>query len=295
MDLPLEFVRDLGRVCAECTGPLIDLPHLPPRFCDDLARVAEELDSDAPSLDQLRSLQFTLERLTSDSNAVFQAMFTRLPSDHPAKCGISLFGTMEHGRFEVAHTRTLAWLLDPAGSHGFGDRLLRALLRKVDAPDMTLDGVIVCPEQFCGTFGGDDAGRADVWVEGRLADSHARWLVVIEAKVDALESTGQLARYDREIGKRPADFVRRVFLTPDGRPPDGGNGQWKPVSFAELVRWFWSESSSLTDRPGYHFLRYYLAGVMRDILDLPTGNNPDRNRHRLIGFLKAEGEAHGAG
>ena len=193
-------------------------------------------------------------------------------------------------------TRTLAWLLNPAESHGFGNRLLKALLRQLHGPDMALNGVIVRSEQFCGAFGCDDAGRADIWIEGRFADCGTPWLVVIEAKVDASESTGQLARYDSEIGKRSAGCVHRVFLTPDGRPPEGGNGQWKPVSFAELVRWFWSEGFSLHDKPGYDFLRYYLAGVMRDILDLPTGNSPGgRNRYRLIGFLKAEGEAHGAG
>lgn len=302
MILPASFVQDLRWVFeTECSTMTVEKCwRLPPGFREDLRDVATDIADEAPgdtSMEELKHLQCLLGRLQETSKQKLAQLLDRLPSDHPAKCPVSLFGSMGLGRLEVAHTHTLAWLLDPKQRHGFGNRLLRALLRQIGRNDTALSGVIVCAERSCGDSGSDGAGRTDVWVE----DKQNHWLLVIEAKVDAAESDGQLARYEKEIdrccggGKRWD--VYRVFLTPNGRPAKsarkGSAVQWNAVSFASLVHGFWAEAresgNSLEDRAGYHFLRYYLAGVMRDILDLPLIDHlPPGNCFRLIEFLRKE-------
>jgi hypothetical protein len=89
---------------------------------------------------------------------------------------------------------------------------------------------------------------------------------VIEAKIDAQEGDSQLEDYDEWIEKELGHQgnVWRVFLTPDGRPAETST-IWPPLSFLELACILRAELPQLQDRPGYHFLRYYLTGVLKDV------------------------------
>jgi hypothetical protein len=143
----------------------------------------------------------------------------------------------------------------------------------------------------------EDAGRTDVWVEGWWGKSARRksGLVVIEAKVDSCEGEDQLARYDSEIARWrkehdiSSENVCRIFLTPDeGREASTGEN-WKALSFGQLARALCDAANSLRNKPGYHYFRFYVAGILRDILGLPIGKSPTRgdpSRYRLLGFLE---------
>jgi hypothetical protein len=43
------------------------------------------------------------------------------------------FTVLRIGHYELRHTNTLAWLLDPAGNHGLGEAFLRAFVQRLDA------------------------------------------------------------------------------------------------------------------------------------------------------------------
>lgn len=43
------------------------------------------------------------------------------------------FDVLRIGHYELRHTNTLAWLLDPAGNHGLGEFFLRAVVHRLDA------------------------------------------------------------------------------------------------------------------------------------------------------------------
>jgi len=216
-----------------------------------------------------------------------------LPADDPLRCPISLFRTMDYGRLETAHTRTLAWLLDPKKNeeHGFGHALLEALLGRLADRDhfdrLNVDRVV-------GEYpleGSAGNGRLDVLAEGdwESMGEHVLWTLVIEAKVDAWEGEGQLDKYDEWLRSHAAGREKyRVFLTPKGRAPDSGTEEWESLSFLELVRIFRPVYGGLRDAPGFHFLRYYLAGVLHDVCRFPRNVGEDAaDPYAVASYLKA--------
>jgi len=201
--------------------------------------------------------------------------FAKLPADDPLRCPISLFGVMERGRLETAHTAVLAWLLDPRREHGFGPALLAELLTRLAGPtDPSSIIVEKCEPEFAIA-----EGRLDVLLQGtaRRVDDESSWswLLMIEAKIDANEGVQQLKRYDKWAQKYShGRDILRLFLTPDGRPAETADDDWTPISFLDLVCLFRKHCPDLAHKPGYHFLRYYIAGVLKDIYhwNLPIGD-----------------------
>lgn len=187
----------------------------------------------------------------------------------------------------------MAWLLNPQGEHGFGGQLLEALLRRlVEGRQirLTLVDRVESEYRVCsGHTSGDDC-RLDVLAEGRWEESSKEvpWRLVIEAKIDAEEGKEQLSLYDDwdERGSQSAE-VLRVFLTPDGRKPDTSSAHWQPLKFFDLACAF-RRVSGLQDNPGYHFLRYYLTGVLRDVCGLPVPISPEcKNPYVAVDYLKS--------
>ena len=117
------------------------------------------------------------------------------------------------------HSRFLAELLDPRGSHGQADRFLTAFL------DAGKNVGFRCPSQWP-TDAIWEITTEEVVSESDRLDivlrcPAARFVMVIENKVDAAEGSKQLSRYYEDwLKKQPADFRNLVFLTPDGREPE---------------------------------------------------------------------------
>lgn len=201
----------------------------------------------------------------------------RLPANDPSLCPISLFRTMDFGRLETAHTRTLAWLLSPHGEHGFGDRLLGALLRHL-APEEPLEKLnvdLVASEVPIDGRTDDEYGRLDVLAKGQWHSAQTntvRWVLAIEAKIDAHEGFEQLAKYEAWLDREArCDRTFRILLTKDGCPAETANQHWHQLSFLDLVKIFRQAMSELAGTEGVHFLRYYLAGVLQDVCGWPRG------------------------
>ena len=135
----------------------------------------------------------------------------------------------------------------------------------------------------------ESSGRLDVLAEGRWAREgrESAWRMVIEAKIDAAEGDEQLARYDAWLAERGGDVVR-VFLTPDGRAPaTGGDVKWQRMSFLELAEVFGAALPELQGTHGYHFLRYYLAGVLRDVCGVSVDvSSESSNPYAAVEYLR---------
>ena len=204
-----------------------------------------------------------------------RALSKELPEDDPLCCPISLFGVMQHGRLETAHTQVLAWLLDPKKEHGFGDGLLRSLLSVLVGGAGLDPSVLIRVEATHAEFPFEE-GRLDVLALGEFSrpdGSAGRWLLLIEAKIDANEGEHQLKKYDKWVGRHShGREVFRVFLTPEGRAPETAEELWTSLSFLQLACIFRAKYKDLGNRPGYHFLRHYLTGVLKDICqwDIPV-------------------------
>jgi hypothetical protein len=277
-----KFLADLAEVHA-----VLRPQALPAAFVSDLAQVYATLP--VPSDANLLFLAERFNKWRKATQDFVRPRLEKLSDDDPLKCPISLFRTLGYGRLETAHTRALAWLLDPEGEHGFGKTLLAALLARVSGTGRSdvLHVERVVPEFPIDGTGAK--GRPDVLAEGRWKDEDQRgWVLAIEAKVDSWEGEDQLQKYEAWLRSNAADRdVFRVFLTPDGRAPGTSAEEWESLSFPELVRIIRAIYGGLRQAPGFHFLRFYLAGVLQDICSWPrevTADAPDP--YAVASYLK---------
>ena len=105
--------------------------------------------------------------------------------------------------------------------------------------------------------------------------SHGAWR--LKRRLMQTKAKEQFSQYDQWLNDQTADRdVIRVFLTSDGRSCRTSSAEWLPLSFANLAGVFRKEILALRDKPGYHFLRYYLTGVLRNVcrqLPVPIEEN----------------------
>lgn len=286
------FLADLDIVC-----PKADDGKLPVTFEKDLEGAyahAQAYSQQQPviSVADLTSLAVDLKKWRHDYQQLLQKYLAKLPSDDPLLGQVSLFGTMDYGRLETAHTRTLAWLLDNR-KHGFGSQLLEALLSHLlNGRQIRLTQVDQVVSEYSVDRGlaRTESGRFDILAKGRWKEKGkgVAWLLVIEAKIDAEEGEEQLSQYDDWLNRHAQQAeVLRVFLTPDGREPRTNSVKWQALKFVELASVF-RRVSGLQGTPGYHFLRYYLTGVLQDICGCPASISPDsESPYTLVDYLES--------
>ena len=285
-----DFLADLELVYPTRTTALADtfLADLDAVYTD--ARTSDRHLREVAVAD-LVSLGEALTAWREHNRLLLANYLARLPADDPLLNPVSLFGTLDYGRLETAHTRALAWLLGDR-EHGFGFRLLEALLSHLGFGVGTVHAGRVESEVPIRTgHHTGEGGRLDIFAEGRLifpADD-CTWTLVIEGKIDASEGEDQLARYDEWIERRtPADHTLRVFLTADGREAQTSSEGWQSLSFLELATVFRRTTAGLSDRPGYHFLRYYLTGVLRDVCGVPVPVSADcESPYAAVDYLRS--------
>jgi hypothetical protein len=265
------------------------------QFLSELSKVysmeaAEEARTDEEySTDDLLNLGRRLEELRSSVQKKINERIEPLRENDPENplfCNVSLYAPMDYGRLEVAHTRTLAWLLDSRiEEHEFGGSLLQALLPLFDdgTKDREFQIIDVISEQIHYDNDNEILGRTDIWIEGIWKDDNNPFLIVIEAKIDASEGNNQLDRYEDAIKRRSIKHVFRVFLTPDGDKPTKEN--WLPVSFSQIAGRLAVASRDLKDKQGYHFLRFYIASIIRDILGWKWKMVGEANPYLLLSYL----------
>lgn len=237
-------------------------------FNNDLARAHLSLIS------KQLSCAFDTLRLKSKKNlslAINKSL--EYDKDNPIFYPVSLFRPLDMGRLEIAHTKTLAWLLKPKAEHGFGVYCLKQLLTFLSKhhPQDNLSSIDACPEGSlvlaekrtqCGS-------RIDVWAKVFCRKSRSNWLIVIEAKISHTESSGQLAKYDQEIKRftkeNPDAKVVRLFLTTDRKNHTTSKEHWVPITYEDIFVAFWKNSKLIAEKPGYQFLRLYLSGLLSDL------------------------------
>jgi hypothetical protein len=287
---PAQFLADLDLVC-----PKAGDGTLPGSFLEDLESAyiharALSLRQPAISVADLTSLEEVLKTWRKHHQQLLQEYLTRLPADDPLLSPVSLFGTMDYGRLETAHTRALAWLLGDR-EHGFGTQLLEALVSHLEGRQVRLTDVARVESEYPVSCGPTEAGRIDILAEGRWEEvgNEVSWRLVIEAKIDAEEGEEQLSLYDEwleEQDPQPGKILR-VFLTPDGRDAGTSTVEWRAMSFLELAS-ILRRVPGLQDKAGYHFLRYYLTGVLRDVCGLPVPVSPEcQNPYAAVGYLQS--------
>ncbi|HEY4246661.1 MAG TPA: PD-(D/E)XK nuclease family protein [Lacunisphaera sp.] len=289
------FICDLQKVCAASqafTGS--------EKFLSNLDRVHQVelgmggmIPQIAPStLGELDKV-FKQAKIEAISQIGGSDYLEKLPANHPLRCSVSLFGSLDFGLRETAHTRTLAWLMDPFANHGFGVSLLWVFLKLVFSLDD--DFQIEKAEVRSEVSGDESRDRVDIHLSGMWTRSGGKvesWLVLVEAKIEADESLDQCGKYESQFrqGIKSADMARLIFLTTDGRrPTSASRHKWDSLSFIRLVSVFWKESHALMGMQGLEFLRLYVTGVLTDVYNIQCGKLSSKDHVYLIGDFLSPG------
>jgi hypothetical protein len=197
------------------------------------ADLANELQAISGELAKIRAEEqaaaVKLDRRFADDHEAIEKL---LHSVQDAKLGgrwrntrSNVFNVLGRPRLEEAHSSFLAWVLDPAEAHGFGDHFLREFMRRSDIKQQpsTLD-VSVLREYRCGSK------RFDIHVKGD------GWCLVVENKVDDFPWQHQCLEYQEYCQKRTerGEQAWLVYVTrPARRPPKGI--RWLPYREVRLI------------------------------------------------------------
>jgi hypothetical protein len=299
---PAQFIRDLDSVSAT-----FDLTQNIEPFFSDLSRVHSQTRTD--QYPQHSTLACDLSNMARQFDEVRSNAFEKiggpqwldtLPKYDPLRCRVSLFGSLDLGIRETAHTRAIAYLMDPNRDHGFGYILLRTFLMQIFGWNEKSQLTDVEVDSELPSDGGRD--RLDIFIKGKrtlIQGKVETWMVIVEAKIAADEGEDQLARYEDQLYKKiaPSDYQALVFLTPDGREPTtgskGGGLKWTRFSFMKLVAGFRPKLRELCEHPEFGYLRHYMTGVLKDIYLLNCGGfdkrKPDTNElYHICEYLSHE-------
>lgn len=138
---------------------------------------------------------------------------------------------------EIRHSNFLAFILDPAESHGQGQLFLKAMLMDIlkQAPPelrplspIDLDGI---------DLRGVEVRREWKNIDLLIICKEPSFLIVVENKVASREHSDQLSRYQKIIADQYPDLPTLfIYLTLDGEEPSSDS--WMPYTYSDIYRVF---------------------------------------------------------
>lgn len=152
-------------------------------------------------------------------------------------CQFNIFEALGAVNAELRHSNFLAWLFDPAASHGLGDVIVKRFLRRVLVDNVS--GLSAASLQVMDLM---DLEVRREWANTDLcliSESNGL-VVVIENKINAAEGGNQLRSYRQRV-ERDFDLTSEgppwkrlfLFLTIDGDKPS--DDAYIPVSHRQVV------------------------------------------------------------
>ena len=194
------------------------------------------------------------------------------------------------------HSRFIAAMLNPKGSHGLGSKPLEAFLEIVGLDDFDAEGAIVIPNE-------NHKGEK-YYIDIQIVNSRStpKKAIIIENKIDAGDSNtngGQLETYFVRMSKKEdvtEDNLYVYYLTPNRRSPSkesiGSNeklkGKCKNISYPhEIVVWI-DRLIKISDNN--KFLKNALLQYKK-IINMITGNDTtiqeQKKIYDVLGYSKA--------
>ncbi|NOD75952.1 PD-(D/E)XK nuclease family protein [Ruegeria sp. HKCCD4332] len=158
--------------------------------------------------------------------------FRELSESQEVYCPFEALGV---ARQEIRHSNFLADIIDPLGRHGFGDLLLKSFIETLlgQAAEKELR-LAIHLEDLSGAVILREWKRIDLLVRIPSAVADNDLVLVIEVKVEANESAGQLANYEDQVARRwPDAKILYYFLTPDHTAST--RNEWTDVGFASVL------------------------------------------------------------
>ena len=169
---------------------------------------------------------------------------------------LNFFEIIHVAKHEVRHSYMLAWLMDPKGSHGLGDLILRGFVEYAKSSRSNMDFTSFTIRQ--------EWHRTDL-----LAVSEKEKLVLcIENKVEFNEHDDQLDRYQEDVRYYFPGYEHYfLYLTPRGKlssKPD----VWKAVGYQtvlDIIEQALVSADSSADATV--FIKHYADAIRRNIVE----------------------------
>ncbi len=136
----------------------------------------------------------------------------------------NIFEALGVVRQEIRHSNFLAWLLNPAQSHGLGDSFLRGFLLKTSVKVSEGGSNTISPiDVDVWDLSATDVRREWKNIDITLLDKSNKFVCVIENKIYSAEHSGQLCRYRELVQKEFPEYTGHyVLLNVSGEKPSDG-------------------------------------------------------------------------
>ena len=188
----------------------------------------------------------------------------------------------------LLHSRLMAELLNPQGTHGMGDTFAKSFLKHVTGEDFAFDtsNCNVFTEKTIGRVTEESGGRIDILMQDKRNNC-----VIIENKIYAGDQNAQLLRYYNYARKHTSSF-RLIYLTLDGHKPQSlpsyaaNDTRCKTASYKEhIFRWLEECVREADDRP---LVREVLKQYLTVIKQLTNQNMDSELKRKLVDTLAKE-------
>ena len=198
----------------------------------------------------------------------------------------NLFDVLGIARREVRHSKFIAWLLDPHGSHGLRDYFLRSFLARVAAYARERGISDFTPFDVDGwKFRDVDVATERHDIDILIIDESDGFVCLIENKIGSIEHSSQLSNYLRTVEREYEGLTPLpIFLTPDGAEPEDEDAaeRYVPVNYqviADLIDRTLRTRGSTINSGVTNFLQQYVRTIERHVLD--TTDNIDDLAYRI--------------
>ena len=176
----------------------------------------------------------------------------------------NMFDVLGISRVEIRHSNALAWLMDPEGSHGLGDRVMQGFVRHAaeSLPDAeAFDDLLMDCRDFA-------VLREWQSIDILAVSETQRYVLCIENKIGTGEHDDQLDRYRKTVERAYEGFRRRfVYLSPEGAEASDPD-TWVPMSYEDVLGIIESatDGTELADGPRT-LIDDYVDTIRRDVLE----------------------------
>ena len=184
------------------------------------------------------------------------------------------------------HSRVIAELLNPKGSHYMGSLFLKRFLDLLDI-DIQIDteDAAIYVEKFIGRISEDrqTGGTIDILLESRGS------AIIIENKIFAVDQENQLLRYVNYGRKNYSKRFKVIYLTLDGKTPSKSStdnqtlDEVVSVSYQDtIVQWISQCRELAIDKPT---LRETLTVYRNTLLTLTNQSNDNRMNDEILSII----------
>ncbi len=169
---------------------------------------------------------------------------------------------------EIQHSNVLAWLLNPDESHGLADTVLRRVLSNMlIESDTNVEGISAAQVELM-DFADIEVRREHKHTDLIIIDRINKLVILIENKIYAGESPGQLVRYKEVVRNEfPSFTVAPVFLTLMGRESADDKAKdyisYSHLQLLAVLERIFAQRQAQLAEPVAMFLKQYMDTLRR--------------------------------